>query len=96
MLSALRTLLLEKHNSDIPLIVAPNENLSIREMSQAITEVENNKSVSFTFNGKLDGQYRKDGDNSMFLDLVGGYNFTSFKEGIEKTYKWYIENLKEY
>ena len=89
-------LLLEKHNSDIPLIVAPNENLSIREMSQAITEVENNKSVSFTFNGKLDGQYRKDGDNSMFLDLVGGYNFTSFKEGIEKTYKWYIENLKEY
>ena len=88
-------ILLERHNSDIPLIVAPNENLSVHKMSQIITEVDKKRSVSFTFNGKLDGQYRKDGDNSMFLDLVGGYNFTSFKEGIEKTYKWYIENTKE-
>ncbi len=88
-------ILLERHNSDIPLIVAPNENLSVRKMSQIITEVDKKRSVSFTFNGKLDGQYRKDGDNSMFLDLVGGYNFTSFREGIGKTYKWYIENTKE-
>ena len=88
-------ILLERHNSDIPLIVAPNENLSVHKMSQIITEVDKKRSVSFTFNGKLDGQYRKDGDNSMFLDLVGGYNFTSFREGIDKTYKWYIENTKE-
>ncbi len=88
-------ILLERHNSDIPLIVAPNENLSVHKMSQIITEVDKKRSVSFTFNGKLDGQYRKDGDNSMFLDLVGGYNFTSFREGIGKTYKWYIENTEE-
>ena len=88
-------ILLERHNSDIPLIVAPNENLSVHKMSQIITEVDKKRSVSFTFNGKLDGQYRKDGDNSMFLDLVGGYNFTSFREGIDKTYKWYIENTEE-
>jgi hypothetical protein len=31
----------------------------------------------------------------MFLNLVGGYNFTSFREGIEKTYEWYVESLKE-
>jgi|TARA_Y100000310_G_scaffold56929_1_gene52196 GDP-L-fucose synthase len=88
-------MLLEKHNSDIPLIVAPNENLSIREMSQIMADIHNDKTVFFRFNGKLDGQYRKDGDNSMFLNLVGGYNFTSFREGIEKTYEWYVESLKE-
>jgi len=88
-------ILLKKHNSDIPLIVAPNENLSIREMSQILADIQNDKTISFKFNGRLDGQYRKDGDNSMFLDLVGDYNFTSFREGIGKTYKWYIENLKD-
>jgi len=88
-------MLLERHNSDVPLIVAPNENLSIREMSQIITKIKEKESVLFTFNGELDGQYRKDGDNSLFLDVVGGYDFTSFREGIQKTYEWYIENFKE-
>ena len=88
-------ILLDKHNTDIPLIVAPNENLSIRDMSQILADFHSDKTIVFKFNGKLDGQYRKDGDNSLFLDLIGGYDFTSFREGIEKTYKWYIENLKE-
>ena len=88
-------MLLEKHNSDVPLIVAPKENLSIFKMSQILADIQNDKTISFKFNGRLDGQHRKDGDNSMFLDLVGDYNFTSFREGIDKTYKWYIENTKE-
>lgn len=86
-------ILLEKHNSDIPLIVAPNENLSIREM----TDIANNKiekNIKISYNGNLDGQYRKDGSNSRFLELVGEYEFTSFNDGIEKTIKWYLENRK--
>jgi GDP-L-fucose synthase len=84
-------ILLEKHNSDIPLIVSPNENLSIREMA----EIANNKiekNIEISYNGNLDGQYRKDGSNERFLELVGGYEFTSFDEGIEKTIQWYLEN----
>ena len=83
--------LLEKHNSDIPLIVAPNENLSIREMA-SIANNKIEKNIKISYNSNLDGQYRKDGSNKRFIELVGGYEFTSFDEGIEKTIQWYLEN----
>tara|TARA_R110002074_G_scaffold400242_1_gene595270 strand:- start:423 stop:1322 length:900 start_codon:yes stop_codon:yes gene_type:complete len=85
--------LLEKHNSGIPLIIAPNENFSIREMA----EIANNKiekNIKISYNGNLDGQYRKDGSNKSFLELVGDYKFTSFEAGVEKTIQWYLENKK--
>ena len=85
--------LLERHNSEIPIIIAPNENFSIREMA----EIANNKiekNIKISYNGNLDGQYRKDGSNKRFLELVGDYEFTSFEVGIEKTIKWYLENRK--
>tara|TARA_R110002012_G_scaffold238264_4_gene412070 strand:+ start:8250 stop:9146 length:897 start_codon:yes stop_codon:yes gene_type:complete len=84
-------ILLEKHNSSTPLIVAPDENFSIKEMA----EIANNKiekNVKIRYNGNLDGQYRKDGSNKLFIELVGGYKFTSFDSGVEKTIQWYLEN----
>tara|TARA_R110002094_G_scaffold57148_1_gene68262 strand:- start:222 stop:578 length:357 start_codon:yes stop_codon:yes gene_type:complete len=84
-------ILLEKHNSDIPLIIAPNENFSINELA----EIANNKiqkNIKICYNNNLDGQYRKDGSNKCFLDLVGDYEFTSFESGVEKTIQWYMEN----
>ena len=83
--------LVEEHNSDIPLIVAPDENLSIREMA-GIANKKIEKNIKISYNGNLDGQHRKDGSNKRFLELVGGYEFTSFDVGIEKTIKWYLEN----
>ena len=83
--------LVEEHNSDIPLIVAPDENLSIREMAD-IANKKIEKNIKISYNGNLDGQHRKDGSNKRFLELVGGYEFTSFDVGIEKTIKWYLEN----
>jgi GDP-L-fucose synthase len=83
--------LLEKHNSSIPLIVAPNENLSIKEMADIVNnKIE--KNVSIVYNGKLDGQFRKDGSNERFLELINNFEFTSFDVGVEKTIKWYLEN----
>ena len=90
-LCAIITLLLEKHNSNIPLIVAPSENLSILKMARILAE-ESGKNLTISFNGKMDGQFRKDGDNTALLKLLEGYTFTSFRDGIKKTYDWYIEN----
>tara|TARA_Y100000593_G_scaffold92110_1_gene182691 strand:- start:381 stop:1292 length:912 start_codon:yes stop_codon:yes gene_type:complete len=84
-------LLLSEHNTNTPLIVAPSQNLSILQMARTLTE-QIEKKVTISFNGKMDGQYRKDGDNTEFLKLVGGYTFTPFKEGVKKTYDWYLQN----
>jgi GDP-L-fucose synthase len=81
-------ILLEKHNNEIPLIVSPNENLSISEMINILlTKVQ--KDVIIKYNNKLDGQFRKDGSNKKLLELIGDYKFTNFDEGILKTYEWY-------
>jgi nucleoside-diphosphate-sugar epimerase len=83
--------LLVRHNSDLPLIVSPEENLSINEMSSiAIDKFK--KNVNISYNGNLDGQYRKDGSNKRLLELINGFNFTSFDEGVERTIKWHLEN----
>ena len=82
--------LLEEHHSSLPLIVAPNENLSIKQMIDLCLEATS-KDLNIKFNNKLDGQYRKDGSNKRLLDLIGDFEFTTFKEGLSETCRWYDE-----
>lgn len=84
-------ILLEKHNTDSPLIIAPPENLSILEMAEKVVAYSQ-KRVKLMFNGKLDGQIRKDGSNKRMMNLVNNFKFTSFDKGVKKAYKWYMEN----
>ena len=83
--------LLEKHNTPVPLIVAPCENLSILDMARILVK-KVDKNVIISFDGKMDGQFRKDGDNEKFLRLAGGFHFTPFREGVKLAYDWYVKN----
>lgn len=80
--------LLEKHLSQEPIIISPNENLTIEEMIKICLKISS-KEVQYRFNGELEGQYRKDGSNKKLLDLVGQFEFTSFEDGLTETYEWY-------
>jgi len=83
-------ILLEKHNTDIPLIVSPSENLSVcRMVDTLLSRIQ--KSVKVKYNAELDGQFRKDGSNKKLLDLLGDFRFTNFEDGIYKTYEWYSQ-----
>jgi len=84
-------LLLEKHYSADPLIVAPDENLTIDEMAKILLS-QIDKEIDIVYNNKLDGQFRKDGSNHKLKELIGDFKFTKFKDGIMKTYNWYLEN----
>ena len=83
--------MLKTHNTDLPLIVAPNENLSILDMANILNS-QVDKEIFFYFNGNLDGQFRKDGLNHALVDLLGCFKFTKFEDGVRQTYKWYLEN----
>lgn len=85
--------LLKDHNTDIPLIVAPNENVSISNICSIVNKISG-KNLKFVFNGKLDGQYRKDGSNKKLHNLIGDFNYTTLKEGLKITYEWYNVNKK--
>jgi GDP-L-fucose synthase len=83
-------MLLKKHNNNVPVIVAPDQNLSINKMANIlITRL--NKDIEIVYNKQLDGQFRKDGSNMRLKKIIGDYKFTSFEEGVVKTYEWYIE-----
>ena len=56
-------------------------------MRRLITKV-----VNFTFNGKLDGQFRKDGSNTSLKNIIPDVNFTKFADGVRETYQWFEEN----
>ena len=84
-------ILIEKHNGVEPLIVAPNENLSIKETIEIASEITNIR-FKYEFNNKFDGQFRKDGRNIKLLKTIGDFNFTPFSTGFKKTYEWYLEN----
>jgi GDP-L-fucose synthase len=87
-------ILMGKHLSDIPLLVTPNENLTIKEMAEIGAKAVG-KDIKFVFNGKLDGQHRKDGSNKKLIKLIGNPDFTSFEEGFKTTYEWYENNIKQ-
>lgn len=83
--------LLERHNSDVPLIVAPQENYSIDRIAKMMIAISG-KQLTIKYTGDLPGQYRKDGSNEKLLQLIGNIEFTPLEEGLRKTYQWYQEN----
>ena len=82
-------ILLEKHNTGLPIIVAPFENLRIADLI-AITLKATESQRTITFNKNLDGQLRKDGSNENLMKLLpDDFKFTPFNEGVKNTYTWY-------
>ena len=83
--------LLDNHNSDIPVLVAPAENLSIAAMAEIL--IKNlDKNITVEFTGELGGQFRKDCSNHGLTRIIGEYDFTTFEAGVVKTYNWFLEN----
>ena len=86
-------LLLEKHHTNMPIIVAPHENLSISEMVSILLK-QVNKDIKIGYNNKLDGQFRKDGSNKRLVELIGDFEFKEFKDGVKETYEWYRHRME--
>jgi GDP-L-fucose synthase len=72
-----------------PIIISPNENLSIKAMIDICLSILN-KDIRVTFNNKDDGQFRKDGSNNNLKKLIGDFKFTTFEFGLRKTIDWYL------
>tara|TARA_R110002051_G_scaffold159152_2_gene230498 strand:- start:142 stop:1059 length:918 start_codon:yes stop_codon:yes gene_type:complete len=85
-------LLLDNYTGVEPVIVAPDENLSISEMGDLIKAIINPK-ASISYNGNLEGQHRKDGSNKLFKSLFPDFVFTKFSDGVKETYEWYEKSI---
>ena len=86
-------LVIEKFDScNRVLNVGSGEELSIREIAEAVLKTLNHE-AKLEFDGsKPDGVYRKPISSSEIREL-GWKPCTSFEEGLQKTYTWFLENM---
>lgn len=76
------------------LSVGENEEVSIKEVADAIV-----KAVGFDGNytfdtARADGQFRKPASNEKLLKLIGGFQFTPFELALTETVKWFVANYE--
>ena len=71
------------------------DEVSILELTNIIQDIVNYKGDILFDSSKPDGTYRKKMDNNKLLKM--GYKpTTSLRDGIKKTYSWYIENKQKF
>jgi GDP-L-fucose synthase len=85
-------ILLEKYNDTEPIILSTSQEITIREVVEMIVEI-----MGFTGNiiydeTKPDGQYRKPSDNTKLLSIIGDFEFTPLREGLEETIEFFVKN----
>jgi GDP-L-fucose synthase len=83
--------LLETYNDDSHINVGTGTDLSISELAQTIAEVIGFEGEIHFDTSKPDGTPRKLLDVSKLTDL-GWQSSVQLKEGIRKTYDWFLEN----
>jgi len=74
------------------LSVGEDEEVSIKEVADAIVKAVGFQG-SYTFDtSRADGQYRKPASNKKLLSLIGDFKFTPFEEALDESVKWFLEN----
>lgn len=84
--------LLNYYNSNEPVILTTSEEHSIKELALLIADIIDFKGEIIYERDKPDGQMRKPSDNSFLKSFVPDFKFTSLKEGLVKSIKWFEEN----
>ena len=93
-LAKLIMIILENHNEDNIILSVPEEDeISIKDIGKIIAksyDYENRIVFDDTY---ADGQYKKTVGVKKLFSIVGEFQFTPIDEGINKTVKWFIENI---
>jgi len=76
------------------LSVGENEEVSIKQVADAIVRAVGFQG-EYTFDTtRADGQFRKPASNAKLRGLIGEFEFTPFDKALDDTVKWFVENYK--
>jgi len=75
------------------LSVSEHDEVSIKDVVEAVAEASNFKGKIVWDTTKSDGQFKKTADNSRLMKFLPDFKFTPFKEGIKKSVEWFEENF---
>jgi GDP-L-fucose synthase len=84
-------IILNKEVKD-PIIVSQGSPISILEIVEIIKQITGFKNKIIFDSDKSIGNQIKLVDNTKLKEIIGDFNFTELKLGIEKTISWYEKN----
>ncbi|GBE83608.1 hypothetical protein SCP_0506630 [Sparassis crispa] len=79
-----------------PLIlsVGEDEEISIKQVADAIVKALDFKG-EYTFDtSRADGQFRKPASNKKLLSLIGDFHFTPFAKALDESVSWFVKNFE--
>lgn len=77
---------LENYPKNNIINVTPTQSISLLEISKIVNEIGNFKSEIIIKNQELGNEYT--GDNLRLLEEISNFEFTPYKDGLEKLYKY--------
>ena len=86
------TMLMENYTDTKPIILSTSIEVSIKEIITIICDIMEFKNEVVFDTSKPEGQFRKPSDNSYLKSIIGDYEFTPLRVGLEETIKYFIEN----
>jgi GDP-L-fucose synthase len=88
----LTRLLYDNYDGSDPVILSTSEEISIGSIVEMLAEIMEYDGEIIFDKTKPDGQYRKPSDNSIIRNMFPDFEFTSIREGLTKSVKWFNEN----
>ncbi|KAJ7764567.1 hypothetical protein DFH07DRAFT_811656 [Mycena maculata] len=88
--------MLRNHDDVEPIIlsVAEEEEMSVKEIADAIVKAMGFEGEYSFDTTRSDGQFRKPASNKRLLELIGGFEFTPFEQALDLSVKWFMENYE--
>jgi GDP-L-fucose synthase len=84
--------LIENYDDSKPIILSTSDEISIEELIVTICDIIGFKNKIVFDKTKNEGQFRKPSDNSYLKSIIGDFNFTKLKDGLEETIDYFIKN----
>jgi len=85
---------LENYDENKPIILTTSDEISIKYLVNLIVEYVGFEGKVIFDKDKPEGQFRKPSDNSKLLSYIPDFEFTSIKDGLKETIKWFVENYE--
>ncbi|KAJ7056962.1 hypothetical protein C8F01DRAFT_1152876 [Mycena amicta] len=76
----------------IILSVGEEEEVSIKQVADAIVKAVGFEGEYSFDTTRADGQFRKPATNQKLIERIGGFQFTPFEEALDLSVKWFVEN----
>ncbi|PCH37537.1 NAD(P)-binding protein [Wolfiporia cocos MD-104 SS10] len=78
----------------IILSVAEDQEVSIKQLAEAIVKAMHFKGVCLFDTNQAEGQFRKPASNAKLMTLIGDFEFTPFEKALDETVQWFLRHYE--